>query len=56
MRVRQKMIPSLQLRKRAPSLASAAEATMNHKMAHKVKNAPFDCMGLPSLGDQPIKK
>ncbi len=39
----------LQLRNRAPSLASAAEATTKRKMAHEVKNAPFNLMGLVGL-------
>jgi hypothetical protein len=46
----------LQLRNRAPSLALAAEATTKHKMAHKVKNAPFNLMGLVGLARQPMKK
>ena len=29
---------------------------MKHKMAHNVKNASFSQMGLPSFGDQPMKK
>ena len=55
-RVSRKIIPSLQLRKRAPSLASAAEATTNRRMVHNVKNAPFNLIGSPSLGDHPMKK
>ena len=50
------MIPLLQFKKRAPSSASAADARTNQRMAHNVKNAPFSMMGLPSLGDQPMKK
>ncbi len=50
------MIPSLQFKKRAPSSASVADATTNQRMAHNIKNAPFNLMGLPSLGDQPMKK
>ena len=49
-------MPSLQFKKRAPSSASAADARTNQRMAHNVKNAPFNLMGLPSLGDQPMKK
>jgi len=54
-RVSQKMMPSLQ-RKRVPSSASAAKATMNRRMVHNVKNAPFNLIGSPSLGDHPMKK
>ncbi len=50
------MMPSLQFKKRAPSSASAADATTNQRMAYNVKNALFNLMGLPSLGDQPMKK
>jgi hypothetical protein len=32
-----KIIPSLQFRKRAPKLASAADATTKRKIAHRVK-------------------
>ena len=38
------------------SSASTADMTTNQRMAHKVKNAPFNLMGLPSLGVQPMKK
>jgi hypothetical protein len=31
--------------KRAPSLASAAEATTKHSIVHSVKNAPFNLIG-----------
>ncbi len=55
-RVNRKIMPSLQFKKRAPSSASTAEATTKQRMAHKVKNAPFNLMGSPSLGVQPIKK
>ena len=55
-RVNQKIMPSLQFRKRAPSSASAAEATTKRRMAHNVKNAPFNLMGLPSFGVHPMKK
>ncbi len=51
-----KIMHSLQYRKRAPSLASAAEAMMKQKMVHKVKNAPFSLIGLPPCADQPMKK
>ncbi len=49
-------MPSLQFKKRAPSSASAAEAMTKRRMAHNVKNAPFNLMGSPSLGVQPMKK
>ncbi len=52
----QKFMPSLQLRNRAPSLASAAEATMKQRMAHKVKNASLSLMGSPSFAFRPMKK
>jgi hypothetical protein len=53
-RVNRKIMPSLQFKKRAPSSASAAEATTKRRMAHNVKNAPFNLMGSPSLGVQGI--
>ncbi len=46
----------LQLRKRAPSLASAAEATTKRNIAHRVKKAPFNLMGLVGSACQPMKK
>ncbi len=49
-------MPSLQLKKRAPSLAFAAEATTNRRIAHNVKNAPFNLMRSPSFGEHPMKK
>ena len=54
--VNRKIMPSLQFKKRAPSSASAADATTNRRMAHNVKKAPFNLMGLPSVGVQPMKK
>ena len=56
LRMRQKIFPSLQLRKRAPSSASAADETTNLSIAHKVKNAPFNLIGSPSIGIHPRKK
>jgi hypothetical protein len=50
------IVACLQLRNRALSSALAAEATMKHKMAHKVKNAPFNLMGLVGLARQHMKK
>ncbi len=55
-RVIPNIIPSLQFKKRAPSLALAADAMTNLRMAHKVKSALFNLMGLPSDGVEPIKK
>ena len=55
-RVSRKIIPSLQFWKIAPSSASVAEATTNWRMMHNVKNAPFNLIGSPSLGDPPMKK
>jgi hypothetical protein len=54
--VMQKIMPSLQFKKRAPSSASAADATTKRRIAHNVKNAPLSWMGLPFLGDHPMKK
>jgi hypothetical protein len=39
--VSRNIIACLQFRKRAPSLASTAEAMTKHNIAHKVKKAPF---------------
>jgi hypothetical protein len=55
-KVSRNIIPSLQFRNRAPSSASAAEATTNCRMVHNVKNAPFNLIGSPSFGDHPMKK
>jgi hypothetical protein len=48
-------MPSWQLRNSAPSLASAVDATTNHKFEHKVWNRLFNLMGFPSLGKKPMK-
>ncbi len=37
----QNIVASLQFKNNAPSSASAADATTNPNIAHKVKNAPF---------------
>jgi hypothetical protein len=55
-RVSQKIIPSLQMRDRAPSSASATDATTKRSMVHSVKNCPFNLMGSPSFGSLPKKK
>ena len=55
-RVTRKIAACLQLRKRAPSSASAAEATMNRKIEHSVKKAPLSLMGFAGSGFHPIKK
>ncbi len=55
-RVSQKIIPSLQLRNRAPSSALAADATTKQSMVHSVKNGPLNLMGSPSFGSHPKKK
>ncbi len=55
-RVSQKMTPSLQLRNRAPSSASATDDTTKRSMVHSVKNGPFNLMGSPSFGSHPKKK
>ncbi len=54
--VSQNIVACLQFRKRAPSLASTAEATTNHNLAHRVKKAPFNLMGLVGSARQPMKK
>ncbi len=51
-----KIVACLQLRKRAPSLASAAEAIMKRNIAHRVKKAPFNLMGLVGSARQSMKK
>ncbi len=51
-----KIVACLQLRKRAPSLASAEEATTKGNIAHRVKKAPFNLMGLVGSVRQPMKK
>ncbi len=52
----QNIVACLQFRKRAPSLASTAEATTNRNMAHRIKKAPFNLMGLVGSAHQPMKK
>jgi hypothetical protein len=52
----QNIVVCLQFRKRAPSLASAAEATTNCNMAHRVKKAPFNLMGLVGSACQTHEK
>ncbi len=39
-----------------PSSASVTDATTNCRMVHKVKNASFNLIGLPSFADHPMKK
>ncbi len=51
-----KIIPSWQLRNRAPSSAYAADATTNRNIEHSVWKAPFNLMGSPSFGNDPKKK
>ncbi len=51
-----KIVACLQLRKRAPSSASAVEATKKRNIAHRVKKAPFNLMGLVGSVRQPMKK
>ncbi len=51
-----KIVACLQLRKRAPSLAFAAEATTKRNIAHRVNKAPFNLMGLVESACQPMKK
>ena len=54
-RVSQNSISCLQLRKRAPSSASAAAVTTNHKIVQSVKNAPFNLMGFVRFAFHPMK-
>jgi hypothetical protein len=54
--VSQNIVACLQFRKRAPSLASAAEATTKRNIAHRVKKAPFNLMGMVGSARQPMKK
>jgi len=54
--VSQKIVACLQLRNNALSYASAADATTNRKIAHNVKNAPFNLMGFVGLAFHPMKK
>ncbi len=51
-----KIIPVWQLWKSAPGSTSAADATTNLIMLKLVWNAPFNFIGSPSLGIQPMKK
>ncbi len=53
--VSQNIVACLQFRKRAPSLASAVEATMKRNIAHRVKKAPFNLMGLVGSARQLMK-
>jgi hypothetical protein len=46
----------LQFRNRAPSSASAADATTKRKIEQSVKKAPLSLMGFVASGFQPIKK
>ena len=55
-RANQNIIDCLQLRKRAPSSASVAEATTNRKIAQSVNNAPFNLMGFAGSAFHPMKK
>ncbi len=54
--VTRKIAACLQLRKRAPSSASAAEATTKRKTAQSVKNAPLSLIGFVASGFHPMKK
>jgi hypothetical protein len=55
-RVSLKIIPSCQFRNNAQSSASVADATMKRKIKHNVWKAPFNLMGLPPSGKDPMKK
>ncbi len=45
----------LHFKNNAPSSASAADATTNRNIAHKVKNLPFNLIGCVGLGFHPMK-
>jgi hypothetical protein len=51
-----KIIPSWQFINKAPSSASAADATTHLKIEHNVWKAPFSLISFPSLGMDPMKK
>ena len=55
-RVSQQIVACLQLRNRAPSSASAAEATTKRKIAHIMKDSPCNLIGFVRLGFHPMKK
>ena len=55
-RVSQNIVACLQFKNNAPSSASAADATTNLYIAHKVKNAPFNLIGCVGLVFHPTKK
>jgi hypothetical protein len=52
----QKIVACLQLRNNAPRSASVADTTTNLKIAHNVKNAPFNLMGFVGSAFHPMKK
>jgi hypothetical protein len=54
--VSRKIVACLQSRKSVLSLDLAAETTMKHNIAHKVKHAPFNLMGLMGSARKPMKK
>ena len=49
-RVRRIILASMVFKKRAPNLASAADAATHLRIAHCVSIAPFNLMVHPSLG------
>ncbi len=51
-----KIVACLQLRNKAPSSASAAEAKMNLKIVHSMKNSSFSLMGFVGSSFHPMKK
>jgi hypothetical protein len=51
-----KIVACLQLRNNAPSSAYTADETTNLKIAHNVKNAPFNLMGFVGSAFHPMKK
>merc|ERR1719491_2036643 len=53
--MRQRMLPSLQFTKRAPSSASAADAATYFKMSHIVNTHPFHCISVFGTGNQSMK-
>jgi hypothetical protein len=55
-RVSRNITACLQLRKRAPSSASAVEAMTKRKIVHSVRNAPFNLMGFVGSAFHPMNK
>jgi len=54
--MRRRTFASCAFKKRAPNSASAAEAATSLRIVHVMCTAPFNEIGLPSLGTLPRKK